>query len=380
MLALLIALPLLVTELCMLAISGLLHLRKLTLGLWSTRRTAHIEEYLWPDSRCGLQKAGQVGGRLFCAAVLHLLDRRCWPKTALCHLPPFHAVVTCEIHACPLGLHPADALDPDSHPRPDESAADEAPDEAEVWSWRAGFDTDACARSHDIKVGLQGGAWSVKRRGTAVSEVRADERPNARAPACCVVTRLPKSATFELNKFGERLAGATGRAVGAPRGLSGGPVGSNLIVAECFSPSALAAYEVPAEVADLEAQLTKAQAKRLRGIMGLLPKSCQKLTAALAYELVVSVFVDVGQMPAECGHAASAAERAPCSLFRSLHPHECPYAKNKKKKPSSRPAINRFFYRNMIFVVFAVSIHNRLSYCTMWVLFVFWENICKFGS
>ena len=208
MLVLLNALPLLVTELCMLGVSGLLHLQKLTLCLWITRRTAPLcAHQRVPLTRqpVWLQKAGQVSGRVLCAAVLHLLDRRCWPYAALCHLPAFHAVVPWEIHACPLGLHPSDALDPDSHPQPDESATDEAPDEglwAEASSRRAGFDTDACARCQDIKVGLQGGAWSVKRRGTAVSEVRSDVWPNARTHAYC----MAKSATFELSKSGERLA------------------------------------------------------------------------------------------------------------------------------------------------------------------------------
>ena len=272
MFILLSALPLLVTELCMLAVSGCC-VSKISpsacgvlVGLYPS---AHIKEHLWPDSRCGLQEAGQVSGRVLCAAVLHLLDRRCWPYTALCHLPAFHAVVPWEIHAYPLGLHPADALDPDSHPQPDESAADEAPDEglwAEASSRRAGFDADACARCQDIKVGLQGGAWSVKRRGTAVSEVRADVRPNARTHAYCMATCLPKSATFELSKSGD------GRAVGAPHGL-----------AACWwacgiQPHRLLSVSHPllwllAEVADPEAQLTKAQAKRLRGIMDLVSKS-----------------------------------------------------------------------------------------------------------
>ena len=208
--------------------------------------------------------------------MLHLLDRRCWPYAALCHLPAFHAVVPWEIHACPLGLHRADALDPDSHPQPDESAADEAPDEglwAEASSRRAGFDTDACVRCQDIKVGLQGGAWSVKHRGTAVSEVRADVRPNARTHAYCMATRLPKSATFELSKSGERLAAQLAELWARRVGFLVGLWDPTSSVAECFSPSALAAYEVPVEVADLEAQLTKAQAKRLRGITGVVPKS-----------------------------------------------------------------------------------------------------------
>ena len=157
----------------------------------------------------------------------------------------------------------------------DEGAAEEEPDEtlwAEVSRRRAGFDNDVCARSQDIKVALQGGAWSVKRRGTAVSEVRADVRSGTRTHACCVATHLPKSATFELNKYGERLAARLAELWVHRMAFLVELWDPSSPLTECFSAAALAGYEAPEGTEALEPQLNKVQARRLRGILALAPK------------------------------------------------------------------------------------------------------------
>ena len=115
--------------------------------------------------------------------------------------------------------------------------------------------------------------WVCVLKNFSPSEMRADARPNASTHAYCMTTRLPKSATFELSKSGERLAAQLAELWVHRVGFLGGLWNPTSSAAECFSPSASAAHQVPAEVADLEAQLTKAQARRLCGIIGVVPKS-----------------------------------------------------------------------------------------------------------
>ena len=155
------------------------------------------------------------------------------------------------------------------------TVAEEVPDEtlwAQVSARRAGFETDVCARSHDIKVALQGGAWSVRRRGTAVSEVRADVRAGTRTHACCVATHLPKSATFALNTYGGTLAGRLAEIWVHRMAFLVELWQPSTPLAECYSAAALAAFQRPPGTEDLEGQLTQTQARRLRSILTLVPK------------------------------------------------------------------------------------------------------------
>ena len=242
--------PLLVTELCMFAISGLLHLQKLTLGLWSARRTVPFCARRRVPLPSG-QTAGVAFKRRDKLVDEHFVQQYyiSWiddagpiqrsaiflPSVLLSHAKPMPALLACTLlmRLTQIAIH--------SQIRVPQMRL-----LMRVCGQKYGLGALASTLMTVPGARISKSAYREAPGLSSIEELQSVRcvQMYGQTPAllpAAMVTRLPKSATFQLNKFGERLAAQLAELWVHRMGFLVDLWGPTSSVAGCFSPSALVA-------------------------------------------------------------------------------------------------------------------------------------------